>query len=360
MVIASAVTTMLAFAVAAQTYLSMRTHGHSFLRMVAWQLACWSFWALAAPLVLRAGEGLASASPSRGRMYIRAGVLGIVLAGGHAILAAQCTIWLQPFIPVQTHRFGDALVNQLGLLLIIDILAYAVVMLIGGSLAVYDRARRLEVRESRLEAQLTRANLETLRLEIQPHFLFNTLNTIGALIRRKSTDRALDMLVGVSELLRDTLDRRRGHLSTVEAEIDFVRRYVDLYRARFSDRLNVAYAVDSAALNCRVPTFVLQPLVENAFRHAVARQVTPCRVEIGARLEPGMLRLWVADDGVGIAPNSEATARSGTGISNVRSRLECVFGPTASVTVRQREAGGTVAELTIPVAPGVALELAVS
>ena len=351
---------MLAFAITAQTYLSMRTHGHSFLRMLAWQLACWSFWALAAPLVVRIGEGLTANGGPRGRMYIRAGVLGIVLASGHAVLAALCTVWLQPFMPMETHGFSEALIGQLGFILIIDMLAYAVVLLVGSSLAVYDRARRLELRESRLEAQLTRANLEALRLEIQPHFLFNTLNTIGALIRRKSVDRALEMLVGVSELLRETLDHRRGHLSTVEAEVDFVRRYVDLYRVRFSDRLTVAFAVDPHALSCRIPTFVLQPLVENAFRHGVARQVSPCHVEIGAQLEQGTLRLWVADDGPGVAPDFDAAARSGTGISNVRSRLECLFGPAAYLTVCARETGGTLAEITIPMATPATVEYAAS
>jgi signal transduction histidine kinase len=349
LLIATAIATTLAFAIAAQTYLSMRTHGHSFLRMLVWQLACWSFWALAAPLAVRAGEALAASSgDARRQMYVRAAALGIVLAAGHAILAAIATVWLQPFTPLLAPRFGDALLDQLGFVLVMDLLAYGAVLLVGTSLAVYDRARRLELRESRLEAQLTRANLEALRLEIQPHFLFNTLNTIGALMRRNSVDRALEMLVGLGELLRETLDHRRGDLSTVEAEVDFVRKYVDLYRARFSDRLTVAFVVDARALDCRIPAFVLQPLVENAFRHGVAQQVAPCRVEIGARLEQGTLRLWVADDGPGVAPDFDAAARSGTGISNVRSRLECLFGAAASVTIRPGETGGTLAEITIP------------
>ena len=350
----------MAFGVATQTYLSMRTHGHSFPRLAAWQLACWTFWALAAPIVLRTGETLAAANGSVGGKYQRAVALCVALAGIHAIVVAQCTVWLQPFIPVQTHHFGDALISQLGLLLIIDVLAYSVVLLIGGSFAVYDRARRLELRESRLEAQLVRANLEALRLEIQPHFLFNTLNSIAALVRRKSQDRALAMIVGLSELLRDTLERRHLHLSTVESEVDFVRKYVNLYRARFSDRLEVTYDLDPAALGCRVPTFVLQPLVENAFRHGLAPQVAPCTVQIGARLESARLRLWVADDGIGVAPNFDITTACGTGIGNVRSRVEGLCGHMAQVEVRRREAGGTLAQIVIPTAPEASIELVAS
>jgi two-component system LytT family sensor kinase len=357
---ASGITAMIALTVAAHTYLSMRSHGHSFTRIVAWQLGCWMFWGAVAPIVLRAGGRLSATHEyPRGR-WASVVALGAVLTTSHAILAAQLTVWVQPFVPVQTHRFGEALLNQLGLLLIIDLLAYSVVLVIGSALAVYDRARRLELRESRLEAQLTRANLEALLLEIQPHFLFNTLNTIGALIRRQSTGRALDMLVGLSELMRDTLERRRGHVATLESEVDFVRKYVDLYRTRFSDRLSVAYDLDPAALGYSVPTFVLQPLVENAFRHGVARHLNPSHVEIGARLEPNQIRLWVADDGIGISPDFDVTQAAGTGLSNVRSRVECLFGPSASVDVRPREAGGTIASILLPLTRPVPIELAAS
>jgi two-component system LytT family sensor kinase len=195
---------------------------------------------------------------------------------------------------------------------------------------------------------------------VQPHFLFNTLNTIGALIRRQSTSRALDMLVGLSELMRDTLERQHGHVATLASEVDFVRKYADLYRTRFSDRLTVTYDLDPAALGYPVPTFVLQPLVENAFRHGVAGQVNPSHVEIGARLEPNQLRLWVADDGVGLSPDFDVTRAAGTGLSNVRSRVACLFGLSARVDVRPREAGGTIASIVLPRTQPVPIELAAS
>jgi two-component system, LytTR family, sensor kinase len=358
--ISSGIAAVLALTVAAQTYLSMLTHGHSFLRIAGWQLASWSLWAIAAPIVLRAGAALPTGHDQRRRRYLRTLGLGLVLIGAHAILTAQFTVWIQPFEPVRTHHFADSLLDQLGVLLVVDLVAYAIVLVIGGTLAVYDRARQLELRESRLEAQLARANLEALRLEIQPHFLFNTLNTIGALIRRQAPGRALEMLVGLSDLMRGTLERRHAHVTTLEDEMAFVRKYVDLYRVRFSDRLEVTYDVDPATLTQEVPTFILQPLVENAFRHGLSRRFEGSRVEIGARFERDCLSLWVADDGVGVPADFMVTENAGTGLSNVRARVEGLFGPTARVDVRPRGTGGTIASIVLPLASVRPAQLAAS
>ena len=124
------------------------------------------------------------------------------------MIASVATVWLQPYIPVQTFRFGDALIVQT-LSLPADLLVYGLLLLIGSSLAMYHRARSLELRESRLEADLTRAQLDALRVEIAPHFLFNALHSIAALIRSQSTDRALSMLLALSDLFRTAVDGRR-------------------------------------------------------------------------------------------------------------------------------------------------------
>jgi signal transduction histidine kinase len=337
---------VLALTVSAQTYLSMRGHGHSFVRILAWQLACWSCWAAATPLVLRAGR--AALSPHLRWRYGQVALLGVALTGAHSVIAAQLTVWLQPFTPAETRGFTDAVVTQLGLLLAIDLLVYAVVLVIGGALAASDRAHRLEVRESRLAAELARAHLDALRLEIQPHFLFNTLNAIAALIRRQSGARALEMLVGLSDLMRATLDRAPGHVVTLERELALVAKYVDLYRVRFADRLEVSYDVDAAVLSCGVPTFALQPLVENAFRHGLADRPGRLHLEIGARPESDGVRIWVADDGAGVPAGFLVSEDAGTGLNNVASRLRSLFGADARLDVRARETGGTVATILLP------------
>jgi two-component system LytT family sensor kinase len=359
--IASGIAAMIALTVTAHTYLSMLAHGHSFVRMLGWQLAIWMYWALAAPVAVRAGARMSASRVHGPQRWTSIVGLGIALAIGHAAFAAASTVWVQPFLPIQMPRFGQAFSDQLGPLFVIDLFAFAFIVLIGSALIVYDRARQLELRESKLESQLMRANLEALRLEIQPHFLFNTLNTIGALIRRQATQQALDMLVGLGDLMRDTLERRHGQVTTLESELDFVRKYVDLYRARFADRLTVTYAIDPKALRCSVPTFILQPLVENAFRHGVAQQMTPCSVEIGARLQDHQrMMLWVADDGVGVRPEFEVAEHAGTGLSNVRSRLDSLFGVEASLTVRPGGVRGTIASIALPARGPLTVERAAS
>src|SRR5204863_3874992 len=142
---------------------------------------------------------------------------------------------------VALYTFRQALATLWWALLLIDPLVYGLLIVGGQAFAADERARRLELRETQLETELTRAQLDALRLEIQPHFLFNTLNSIAALIRRRSSDGALNMLVGLSDLMRATLERRRVHVTTLNAEVALVRQYIDLYRVRFSDRLDVVY-----------------------------------------------------------------------------------------------------------------------
>jgi len=355
--IGAAIAAVLALIVTGQTLLSMSGHGHSFVRVFAWQFAWLGFWALAAPFVLRTGIAVASGLGARRIAQIVG--LGLALMIVHAILSAQAAVWIQPFMPVQTDLFLPALRGQVGLV-VVDLPVYSILLVAGAALTVSHRARQLAIRESRLEAELARAHLDALRLEIQPHFLFNTLNTIAALIRRQSSSRALDMLVGLSDLMRGTLGRNPSHLTPLDVEINFVQKYVDLYRVRFSDRLDVAYDIDPASTRLAVPTFILQPLVENAFRHGIADQARRCRVEIGARVEGRTLRLWVADDGAGVADDFVVRRDAGTGLSNVLSRVETLCGPSASVELRRRDTGGTMASIVLPVLDVPAVEQAAS
>lgn len=339
-----------ALSVSAQTYLSMRGHGHSFWRMLAWQFGSWSLWALFAPIVFRNGD----AWPAEQRTWVQrvamVSGLGLVSISAHIAVTALLAVWSQPFVPVP-YNFTEAVVAVSGSQFATDVLVYAVLLLLGRTLAVSDRAAQLALRESRLEAELARANLEALRLEIQPHFLFNTLNSIAALIRLKANDKALDMLLGLSSLMRATVDRPVEHVTPLSAEIEFVRQYVTLHTTRFGDRLCVDYAVDEDCPALTVPTFLLQPLVENALRHGVARQAGPSRLEIGATRQGQTLRVWVVDNGAGLPPDFSLDRHAGTGLRNIRVRLQQLYGSDASLSVTARNDGGVLALVTIPIAP---------
>jgi len=339
---------ILAFAVSTQTYLSMLGHGHAFRRILIWQLSSWSYWGFVAPLVLRRGAAIAAGGRPGWRVSLHLVLIGLALMAAHVAFASQLAIWSQPFTPVVTYGFTRAVVAQLPAYLAIDPLAYVLLLVVGGALAAHHRAQRLELRESRLEAELTRAQLHALRLEIEPHFLFNTLNAIAALIRLKDNRRALEMLVDLSEFMRASLDRSRDQLVPLSTEVEWVKRYVSLQQTRFGDRLDVRYEIDADCLDLTVPTLMLQPIVENALRHGAARQTQPCHVVIGAARDHRRLKLWVRDDGVGLPPDFDIDRHAGTGLRNTRSRLEQLYGAAATLDLQSVDRSGTIVEITLP------------
>lgn len=156
--------------------------------------------------------------------------------------------------------------------------------------------------------------------------------------------------------MRITLDRPKEHLVPLATEIDFLRRYVDLQQTRFADRLQIEYRIDDACRSVPVPTFLLQPLVENAIRHGATPQAGACRIEIGAQCDEGVLHLWVTDTGAGLRPGFLLSEHAGTGLTNTRSRLTQIYGDAAAFDIRRGDPVGTTVEVTLPSeAPPVAL-----
>jgi two-component system, LytTR family, sensor kinase len=341
-------TSLVALTVAAQIYMSMLHHGHSFVRIAVWQLCSWSVWAAATPVVLQLGGQLTNRSARSPKETLRVIATGLLILGAHMLLASVATVWLQPYIPVERFRFGAALILQV-ISVPVDLLVYGLLLVIGAGLAVYQRAQNLEVRESHLEADLARAQLDALRLEIEPHFLFNSLNSIAALIRTQASDRALSMLLELSELLRAAVDGRRQHTTTLAEETAFVRRYIELQRTRFSDRLAVRYAISPESERCAVPAFLLQPVVENAFRHGFARRSGSCHLELAASVDGSHLNVSVRDDGAGLPPDFDLTEHSGTGLGNARLRLQRLYDGAAQIRLERADGGGTIAHIRLPV-----------
>jgi len=207
---------------------------------------------------------------------------------------------------------------------------------LGGYYAIeyYRRVRDGEARAARLESDLHQARLEALRMELNPHFLFNTLNTVASLVEQQRHDDAVRMLAQLGELLRTTLDHGRDHQIALERELEFLGIYLEIVRTRYSDRLRVEVAIDEEARGALVPTLILQPLVENAVRHGVARRTGPGRITVGARCEAGRLELTVADHGQGPAILADQGRRgNGIGLANTRRRLEQLYGAAASLVL---------------------------
>lgn len=208
-------------------------------------------------------------------------------------------------------------------------------------------AAELALKASRLEASLTRANLEALRMQLNPHFLFNTLNTVSVLALKGERQRVARMLSRLSDLLRLSLENDRQTLSLRE-ELDFLDRYLEIEQVRFKDRLSIDMDVEPAAYEAEVPTLVLQPIVENALKYGFAQTIGPGRVSIACRVRSGMVELEVSDTGPGFPESRAHSASTGVGIANTRARLEQLYGSNFTLELTNRPEGGAFVRLRLP------------
>jgi two-component system LytT family sensor kinase len=233
---------------------------------------------------------------------------------------------------------------------IIGALPYGVFVYMTGSamahaFGYFTEAREREVQLARISEQLTSARFAALQAQLNPHFMFNTLNTITVLVRDGDRAGAVRIIEHLSELLRRTLSRHKASEVTLGEELDLVGQYLAIEQARFSDRLRVETNVPDALRAAAVPGFAVQHLVENAIRHGVARKEDAGRVLIAARRDGGALEISVTDDGPGVGSVEPA---AGHGLMNTRERLRALHGDAASLEVAGAPGGGTMATLRVP------------
>jgi signal transduction histidine kinase len=206
------------------------------------------------------------------------------------------------------------------------------------------RAQQRQQQAEQLQARLVEARLEALSAQLDPHFLFNALNSIAEMVHRDA-DAADRMLVGVGELLRSSLDHRQRRVVPLREELRLLQHYLGIEKVRLGERLQLAWDVGPGLDGALVPPLVLQPLAENAIRHALAERLTPGRLEVQVRRDGGWLLLSVKDDGGGA---KAAGAGHGVGLANIRSRLECLYGQEHALALERCEDGGTCARLRVP------------
>ncbi len=209
----------------------------------------------------------------------------------------------------------------------------------------YVKYRDRELRGAQLAAELSRAQLQALRMQLKPHFLFNTLNSISSLMY-SDVEAADTMLARLSDFLRLTLDRELDQEVTLSDELEFIRRYLEIEKIRFEDRLTVSVDVPPDVGEARMPALALQPLIENAIHHGIASRPEGGSIVIAARREAGVLRISVSDDGVGCGEADHPHER--IGLANTRARLERLYGTSQSFTFAGSPAGGFVVEMVIP------------
>ena len=213
--------------------------------------------------------------------------------------------------------------------------------------AYYRMAQDRLLKASQLETRLAEAQLQALQRQLHPHFLFNTLNAISALMHR-DVEAADQMLARLSDLLRLALDQRGAQEVALKDELEFLQKYLEIEQARFGERLSVSYDIEAEALDAQVPNLILQPLVENSIRHAVAVRIEPGTIHVRVRRAGDTLELTVRDNGPGLPKTHHAGTTRGVGLANTRSRLEHLYGASQRFTLGEPPGGGLVVTVVIP------------
>ncbi|MEP6507257.1 MAG: histidine kinase, partial [Gemmatimonadales bacterium] len=264
---------------------------------------------------------------------------------------------VRKFLP-QTTR--ELIVRWHESFLIMDMLTYGVLI---GLYYVIEYQRRLRdealvseqlrAQSAQLQHRMVEARLHALRMELNPHFLFNALNSISALVRKKENSAAISMIAGLGDLLRATLERGTNAEMPLGEELRLVELYMNIARVRFADRLKTLVDVPTSLRDVMVPTLALQPLVENAVRHGIGETERAVTIGISARKDGDSLVLQVTDDGPGLVERANGAAGNGIGLSNTRARLDQLYGPRATLTLSNAPTGGAVATIRLPLQLGV-------
>ncbi len=298
--------------------------GFGLQKLALLNFAYWYLWAAMTPAIIQLSERYRF---ERGalRRACAVHVPAVVITSLLHVVAMQGVQW---WVALAEERpFVWTTEVQKAALLSFDweMITYWAIVGLSHALLYYRESRGRAVRAAQLEVKLAEAQLKTLHQQLQPHFLFNTLHAISTLMHR-DVDAADRMLMRLSDLLRIALENLGRHEVSLQAELEFLERYLQIEQTRFADRLVVRFDIQPDARDTRVPSMLLQPLVENAIKHGVARKAGVGRIDISARREGDKLRLEVRDNGVGLSEGALTALQKGIGVSTTRARLHHLFG----------------------------------
>src|ERR1700730_8021143 len=313
---------------ATQNVFVMQAEGmhHYWPRLFFTLLISWLPWVVATPLVLRLARRHPPAQWRRLSTWAAhlaaCGCIGIVYAAWVALWEELLNPWAlmpgpDPYPELWKHKFYGGLLSYLVL--------YGLILLVNHVLDAREQLAFQQTETARLNEQLSKSQLTALRRQIEPHFLFNTLNAIAGLVREKRNDAAVSMIVGLSDFLRRVVDDSDRQQVPLGEELEFTQKYLDIQKVRFAERLQFSVDVPQELLPAQVPSLILQPMVENAVKHGIARRVQGGTIKIPAFRSNGTLTLRVYNDGPSL-PVGWETSRSGIGIVNVRTRLQSLYG----------------------------------
>jgi two-component system, LytTR family, sensor kinase len=341
---------------ASQTLLTMHAVGvgKAWLRPFLIVFLSWLPWALATPLII----DLARRWPIvRGAIFRAVSLhlavfaaISVTAEAWSALLRVIFDPWRRNSPPTFMNTWSDLLVEQL----MTFVITYALILTV--TYAVDSREKmarqmtetaRLNTETARLNEELSRAQLAVLRGQMDPHFMFNTLNSIASLVVDQRVDAAVGMIVGLSEFLRRASEDSHRAQVTLREEVEYVQRYVDIQKVRFGDRLRVSVDIPDTLLATPVPNLLLQPLVENAIKHGVSKRRSGGEIRVTGMCRDGALRLTVYNDGPWTQEDL-AAAPHRVGLGNLRTRLQILHGDRSELLLQPAEAGGVEVIVTLP------------
>jgi len=337
--------TLLALSYALSGGLSSISEGAppNWLRNLAWNLG--NFWLWMALVPLLGWLGRQSAGHGWRRFF------AVHVPASLVVALAQMMVHLVVFWVLcgpgrmpNVHTLGQYVRMEFAYSYHLAVLTYWIVLVVLRGMESRRRLRDEQLRSALLESQLAQAQLQALRMQLQPHFLFNTLNAISALALADPLQARL-MIARLSDFLRLTLEERHAPQVPLARELEFLRCYLDIQQVRFQDRLSTRLDVADDALRAAVPNLILQPLVENALRHGLLAKAEPGSLQVVGQRDGDELVLCVDDDGLGLPPDG---ASEGIGLTNTRARLAMLFGGDARLELQRRDGGGTRVELRLP------------
>lgn len=324
-----------------------------FAQMLIWEIPYWVLWAAMAPVVFR----LARRFPLEPGRWAKNALLHVPAGLGLAIAHRVVYLPICWLLYVDAYQKSPTLVDlyrsDLFFNLPTGLMSYGTFLLVGNVMDYFERYEAGRLRESLLETQLAQAQLQALKMQLHPHFLFNTLNSISAL-QLTDTEAANRMTARLGDFLRMTLENAGAQEAPLRQEIEFLRCYLEIERIRFQDRLQVTMEIDPAAMDAPVPNLILQPIVENAIKYAVVLRSRAGHIQIRAQRAGERLRLQVEDDGVGLQLPREGNraTRGGVGLTNTQARLGQLYGGAHRFEMANAPSGGLLVTLEIPFRSG--------
>jgi two-component system, LytTR family, sensor kinase len=317
-----------------------------FAKALFWQMSICYLWALATPLVFWLARRFRIERQHWLRRILLHAVVGLVLVS--TMSGVHYPIFM-PFIGYRNDMSWFGVFKNVFFNLDRQLAIYWLLVMMSHALNYYNSFRQGQFQSAQLRTQLVQSQLEALKMQLHPHFLFNTLHSISALLN-KDTEAARRMISRLGDFLRLTLENAGTQEVTLQEEMEFLNSYLEIERIRFQDRLTTNVEVDPRMLDVRVPNLILQPIVENAMRHAVATHTHAGRIEITAMARNGCLRIQVKDNGPGLAADQVSVNQigKGVGLSNTKARLECLYGSEHLLELANDPNGGLVVTLEIP------------